>query len=151
MPEWTWAGAAVPGLRGQGLNLAAPADRDRIETGLRAAGFTIRVVEGAPIERRSALTAITRALKVQIATNLDSFADVLRDVRDDASGSGRVALLWPEADRLAAADLWAWTEIAQLLAGASAEHWDPDDDADPDNLVFETIALVAGFGVEPLA
>lgn len=144
MTEWTCLPDLLPEIAGQGLYLVSPTDQPVIESSLRAAGYEIRVAEGTDT-RAATMSALCAALGVRPVRNYDAFADVLSDVRSD---TGRVALLWRGGERLLGADLRAWTTLVELLTHASVEHWDPDNDDDPANLVFETVVFVDGFGVE---
>lgn len=146
--EWTCAATEVSGLRGQTFYLVRPDDLPVVEKPLTAAGYELRAAQGTA-DVKTTMTAICRALRVPLASNLDSFADVLRDLEPSPAGN-RVGLVWLGSDLLAAADLAGWLEVAEILTGASADHWDPENDADPDNLVFETFAVTAGFGVRPV-
>lgn len=146
MAEWICAAHVVPELAGQGFYLAAPSDVDQLEQALKGAGYTVCRAEGTD-DKAGTLEALTAAVGVSSATNLDAFADVLGDL---SAPSGRVVLFWQGAAKLLQNDLPTWTAVAEILREASIDAWDPDNDDDPFNLVFEAIAFVDGFGVKPL-
>lgn len=142
MSEWTCVADQVPGLTRQGVNLISPADLPAAENALRAAGFELRTATGAP-GRQATMTAVCAALGVREARNLDAFADVLRDLTADGD---RVVLIWRDADLLAGADLRGWLDLVEILGVAHLELATEHDDS---TFVFETLAVVDGFGVGP--
>lgn len=144
--DWTCVSAVVAGLHRQGLNLIAPGDQQEIDTQLRAAGFAVKVARGGS-DRGATIAAICAALGLPRARNLDAFADVLADLRSDG---GRLVLIWEAGELLLQADLDSWLQLVEILTTASIEHWDLDDEASPDNLVFESLVVVDGFGVKAL-
>lgn len=147
--RWTWAGEHVPGLRGQGFYLAASSDREHVENALLAAGYAVRTASGGSAAR-SAMARLSSAVGQAEVTNLDAFADVLADLTPATAGSDRLALLWLDAGELVRADLADFLALTEILRDASTDAWDPANDDDPANVVFETVALIDGFGVEPL-
>lgn len=147
MAEWICAAHVVPELAGQGFYLASPDDLYRLEKAFTAVGYTVVRADGTA-DKPGTLTAISGALKVGKATNLDAFADVLGDL---TAPTGRVILFWLGAGDLLENDLPSWVAVTEILRDASVAAWDPDNDDDPNNLVFEAIGFVAGFGVEPLS
>ena len=68
---------------------------------------------------RAAQAEIARALRLPsaAASNLDAMADTLRDLTE-IWGAEQVALLWEDAERLAAEDGRAWWILAEILDDA---------------------------------
>lgn len=150
---WTWAGAHVPGLEGQTVYFVGAGDAEKASDALAADGWTVHRLDGTTLQgARQAREAVVTLLGLEEtgARTMDGLADVLRDLRAPEGSPARVALIWENAQALLEADLPAWTEIVQILTNASAELWDPEDDANPQNVVFETILAVEGYGVRPL-
>lgn len=143
MPEWTSVADHLPGLTRQGFNPLAPADFVRAEEALRAAGFVVRQAPGTG-DRDETMRAICTALNVTPVDNLDAFADVLRDVTAE---SGWVVLIWIGADQLLKRNLTGWVDVVEILTRASLAHWSGPEE---DRIVFETLAVMDGFGVEPV-
>lgn len=143
MSEWTCVIDHVPGLTRQWVNLIAPADLPGAEQTLREAGFELRVATGT-VDRRETTALLCEALGLPAVRNLDAFADVLRDL---AVPGGRLVLVWQDAGVLAAADLTGWLDLVEILGVASVEHATEHDDS---TVVFETLAVVDGFGVQPV-
>ena len=142
MPEWTCVADHLPGLTRQGFNVIAPADFVRAEVALRKAGFQVCPAAGTG-DRDETVRVICTALGLPPAPNLDAFADLLHDLT-----SGPVALIWIGADQLLRRNLAAWLDLVEILTRATVEHW-PVDPAQG-RLVFETLAVTDGFGVEPV-
>lgn len=153
--EWTWAGAHLPGIEGQGVYFAAPADRVPILATLEPAGYRVVEVTGSEMADGTATRqaiAAALGLPATAASNADAFADGLTDLGGSASvPERRLMLLWNDADALLDRDLPGWTEIVGDLKAASAYLWDPENDDAPDNLVFESILFVGGHGVRQLS
>lgn len=149
--RWTWAGDHLPEIEGQGVYFAAPADRAPVLGNLDLGGYVVVEVDGrAMIDARTARGTIAAALGLAetAPNNPDAFADSLTELR---AAGGRIMLLWNDADTLLQRDLPGWTEIVGDLKAASAYLWDPENDDSPDNVVFETILLVDGYGVRHLS
>lgn len=151
MSGWTWVGAWVPGIEGQGVYFAAPPDRIPLLQTLEHAGYEVVEMAGADLtDAAAARAAVAKALRLpdSAASNPDAFADGLAELHSTA---GRVLLLWSDAQMTLTGDLPGWTEIVSDLKAASAYLWDPENDDSPDNIVFETVLLVDGYGVEQLS
>lgn len=155
----------LPGLRGQGVLLAASSDGRAIEQALTAAGFGVAQAElaspaatdrahpggmpDAPASLRTAQAAIASALRLPETAghNLDALIDSLRDLATWWPGTHQLALLLHGAESLVDHDLPGWHTLTEILAGATAELW---RGGGPGDVAFETVALVAQHGVPHL-
>lgn len=142
MPAWTSVADHLPGLTRQGFNLLAPADFARAEEALRAAGFEVRQAAGTG-DRDETVRAICAALETPGADTLDGFAAALQEL---TSESGRVALIWTGGDQLLERDLAGWLDLVDVLTRSGAGHRPTGGRGD--RPVFETLAVLEGFGVE---
>lgn len=141
----------LPGLRGRGVLLAAPADGDDIRAALVAGGFAIAEADlgedGATMRTAQAAIATALRLPETAGRNLDAMVDSLRDL----------ALWWPESDKivlvlhgaqsLVDGDLPGWHTLTEILREASTDLW---HDGGAGDRALETIALVGGHGVPTL-
>lgn len=100
----------------------------------------------APTSLRTAQAAIAEALRLpEVAgRNLDALVDTLRDLATWWPGHDRVALLLHGSASLVDSDLPGWHTLTEILSGASAELW---RDGGPEDVAFETVALVDQHGV----
>lgn len=98
-----------------------PADQlADVRAHLQTQGYAVaHAVTPAEAGLRSVQAELARALMLpgNAATNLDAMADTLRDL-PQLWGSQRVALLWQDAERLAAQDGRAWWVLGELLDDA---------------------------------
>ncbi|WP_161965046.1 barstar family protein [Ornithinimicrobium cerasi] len=101
--------------------ILVPADRlDAVRTHLQDAGYAVAsAVTPAAADLRQTQAELARALRLPgvAGSNLDAMADTLRDL-PQIWGSDRVALLWEDADRLAAHDGRAWWILGEILDDA---------------------------------
>lgn len=98
-----------------------PADQlASVRAHLQTQGYALaHAVTPAEAGLRSAQAELARALQLpgSAATNLDAMADALSDL-PQLWGTARVALLWEDAERLAAQDGRAWWILGQILDDA---------------------------------
>jgi hypothetical protein len=91
-----------------------------VRTHLQARGYAVATAatpaHGGLREAQAALAEALR-LPAPAATNLDAMADALRDLPELWDG-GPVALIWEDAERLAARDGRAWWILGELLDDA---------------------------------
>lgn len=139
---------AVPGLTGSGLLFADEFDAPLIGIQLREQVAVAEVRLGPDLREAQAEVARALALPDPAATNLDAFADTLTDLATWWPDDDGIALLLHGAHDLSDADPQGWQTLSDILTGASERlaamapglrRW------------FETVALVSGHGVTPLA
>lgn len=98
-----------------------PADQlEPVRAHLGAQGYAVAsAVTPAEGGLRAAQAEIAQALRLPAVagTNLDAMADALRDL-PQIWGSEQVALLWEDAERLAAEDGRAWWILGEILDDA---------------------------------
>lgn len=142
-------GKLLPGLRGRGVLLAAPADAVRVRRALAEGGYAVAEVEGDTSGLREAQAAIARALRLPATAgrNLDALVDSLRDLATWWPDDERVALLWPGAERLVEADLPGFLTLTDILRAATDDLW---RGGGPGDRLFETVAFIGGHGVRAL-
>ncbi|WP_109472402.1 barstar family protein [Ornithinimicrobium cavernae] len=163
----------LPGLRGRGVVLAAPADVDRVRHALTSAGFTLAEadlttgghpdvspvrppgaagsadhLDGDPpaTSLRTAQRAVATALRLPetAGSNLDALVDSLRDLATWWPRSERIVLVLHGAAALVDSDLPGWHTLTEILHGASEDLW---RGGAPGDRLFETVALVERHGV----
>lgn len=141
----------VPGLRGHGVLLAAPQDTGRLRWALADHGFAIAeayLPDAAGLREAQARIAAALHLPESAGRNLDALVDSLRDLAVWWPDQERVALLVHGAEALVATDLPGWQVLTAILRDASDDLWRGGMAGDR---AFETVALVDGHGVTPLA
>lgn len=132
----------IPGLAGDGVLYADPADYDDIALALIADGYSIHAVDGRHITNFSeALPAVADALSLPGAADrsLDAMFDSLRDLAQWCPEQPRIVLLWRHAETLMGADASLWSDLVEVLDEASRSLWQELGD----DVAFETIAFAA--------
>lgn len=151
IPERLRVAAAVPGLTGSGLLLAGEFDGPLIGILLREQRVAVAEVRLGPGETlRDSLAEIARALRLPApaATNLDAFRDLLSELARWWPDDDGITLLLHDAHDLIGADLPGWHTLTDILTEATERLAAMEGE---DRRWFETVALVSGYGVRPLA
>lgn len=144
MSAWVDLNETLTGLRGVIVHAVAAAEEERVRAALADGGFDVRVIEGAGIvDEASFFEQVSQKLPMReyFGNNWDAFNDGMCDM------SGRVAVLWRDADRTFASDAQTLLSAVQGLFDAGVE---PARDHREEMLQLEVFLFGAGPGFQPL-